>query len=186
MRTKLYLMLAIALFLLGGTALAQEEPPKAEVFGGFSYMRTAGNTNVNGWTAQATFNLKSIVGLAADFGGNYQTKSDATGRPSANVFTFMFGPQVADRTGKITGFAHALFGGARVGKGFALGKGGVSATSTNFAMMFGGGVDANINEKLAVRIFQVDYEIIRANNAINVKEARNNFRLAVGIVYKIK
>jgi hypothetical protein len=186
MRTKLYLMLAIALFLLGATALAQEEPPKAEVFGGFSYMRTAGNTNVNGWTTQASFHMKSYISLAADFGGNYQTKSDSINRPSASMFSFMFGPQVADRTGKITGFAHALFGGARVGKGFALGKGGVSATATNFAMAFGGGIDANISDQLAFRIFQLDYLVIRADNAIKAKEARNNFRLAIGIVYKIK
>jgi hypothetical protein len=186
MRTKLYLSLAIALIILGGTALAQDAP-KAEIFGGFAYMRTAGNTNVNGWNAQAAFNLNKWIGIAADFAGHYQTKADIPVRNSANIYSFMFGPQLSDRAGRITGFAHALFGGARVGQYFNLGKGGVATSGTNFVMAFGGGVDANVNDMIAVRVFQADFEKIRADNPITGNsEGRNNFRLSFGLVFKIK
>jgi len=187
MRTKVSLMLAIALVLLGGTALAQDQAPKAELFGGFSYLRTAGNSNINGWNAQAAFNMNKWFGVAADFSGHYQTRSEDFSRSSANLMNFMFGPQLSDRAGKITGFAHALFGGARAGKGLLLGKGVLGSTATNFAMAFGGGIDANVNDIIAVRLFQADYLNIRAKNPVTQNsEGRSNFRLSIGVVFKIK
>jgi len=186
MRTKLYLISAIALIILCGTAMAQENAPKVEVFGGYSYMRTAGNTNVNGWNAQANFSLNKWVGIAADFAGHYQTKDTATNRVGANIYSFLFGPQLSDRAGRITGFAHALFGGARVQDGFNLGRGGQIGNETGFTMVFGGGIDANVNDKLAVRLFEADYERIRAtNNITGDKEGRNEFRLSIGVVFKL-
>jgi opacity protein-like surface antigen len=187
MRTKVFLMLAIALVFLGGSALAQDTAPKAELFGGFSYLRTAGNTNISGWNAQAAFNMNRWFGVAADFSGHYQTTSDDGSRPSASLHNFMFGPQLSDRAGRITGFAHALFGGAHAGEGFQLGKGYLGSTSTGFAMALGGGVDANVNEMIAVRLFQADYLTIRAKNPVTQEsEGRSNFRLSIGVVFKIK
>ncbi len=187
MRSKMFLMLAIAMILLGGTAMAQDEFPKLELFGGFSYMRTAGHSNINGWHAQAAVNVKKWIGFAGDFSGHYQTESMDATRSSASLTSFMFGPQVSDRTGRVTGFAHALFGGARTGQGLQLGRGALESTSTNFTMAFGGGIDANVNNLMAVRLFQADYLMIRANNPLTSQsEGRNNFRLSIGIVFKIK
>jgi opacity protein-like surface antigen len=187
MRTKVSLMLAIALVFLGGTALAQDQVPKAELFGGFSYVRTAGNSNINGWNAQAAFNVNKWLGVATDFSSYYQTRSEDFSRRSANLTNFMIGPQIYDRAGKITGFAHALFGGARAGQGLLLRKGTPGNTSTNYAMAFGGGIDANMNEIIAVRLFQVDYLRIRARNPVTqAAEGWDNFRLSIGIVFKIK
>jgi opacity protein-like surface antigen len=187
MRMKTYLILAVGLFLLGGTALAQEDAPKFELFGGFSYMRVAGNANVNGWNAQGTYNLKKWIGVAGDFGGIYQTMSNDTIRPSASMTTFMFGPQLYDRVGRVTGFAHALFGATRVTKGFNLGKGGTDANASNLSVALGGGVDANVTDKIAIRVFSVDYFMLRVNNALtNNTEGRSNFRLSMGIVFKFK
>lgn len=187
MRTKPYLMVAIALIVLGGTALAQDNAPKVELFGGFSYLRTAGNSNIDGWNIQAAVNANKWIGVVADFGGLYQTQSNDTRRPSARIYSFLFGPQLSDRAGRITGFAHALFGAARVGDGFNLGHGGVNGTSTGFSMALGGGIDANVNDMLAVRLFQLDYDRIRVTNPITDQtEGRNNFRLSFGIVFKVK
>jgi hypothetical protein len=186
MHKKLYLMLAIALVLLGGTALAQDETPKAELFGGFSYLRTAGNTNVFGWASQAAFNMNKWFGIAADVTAHYQTKSDEANRMGASTYSFLFGPQFSDRSDRIRGFAHALFGGAHVTQGFNMGKGGIPQTGTNFAMIFGGGIDANINSRIAVRVFQADYEYIRADDARGNGQGRDNFRLSTGVVFKIK
>jgi hypothetical protein len=186
MRMKTYLMLVIGLLLLGGTALAQDDAPKFELFGGFSYMRTAGHSNVNGWNAQAAYNAKKWIGVAADIGSLYQTMSNDLTRPSAGFTSFMVGPQLYDRVGRVTGFAHALFGGTRVGKGFNLGKS-QTADTTGFSMAFGGGVDANVTEIIAIRLFSADYLMVRANNpATSDMEARNNFRFSMGIVFKIK
>ena len=187
MRMKLYLLLAMSLIVLGGTAMAQDEAPKAEIFGGFSYMRTPANNNVAGWNGQAVFNAKKWFGIAADVAGHYQTADSVKGTSSASLTSFLFGPQVADRAGRVTGFAHALFGFAHSGDGFRLYGVNVTGSHTDFAMAFGGGVDANVSDKAAIRVFQVDFEKIRAENPINHQiQGRNAFRLSMGIVIKIK
>ena len=187
MRMKAYLMLAIALILLGGTALAQDAAPKAELFGGFSYIRTAAHHNINGWNAQAAYNVKRWFGFAADFAGHYQTLDNNTGEPGSSLHTFLFGPQLYDRAGRITGFAHALFGGASVGDNFRLFGQSVPGQGTSFAMALGGGIDANVDETFAVRIFQADYLRLSATSPFtNESEGRNNFRLSLGVVFKIK
>jgi opacity protein-like surface antigen len=187
MRSKMSLMLSVAMILLGGTAMAQDQVPKLELFGGFSYIRTAGHSNINGWNAQAAVNVNKWIGFAADFAGHYQTESMDATRSSASLTSFMFGPQLSDRAGRVTGFAHALFGGAHAGEGLLIGHGPLASSATNFSMAFGGGVDANVNDSIAVRLFQADYLMVRANNPVsNQSEARNNFRLSVGVVFKIK
>lgn len=182
MRMKPYLMLAIALIVLGGTALAQDNAPKAEVFGGYAYMRTAGNSNVSGWTIQPAFYANKWLGAVIEFSGEYQRQPE-----SSAVYTILAGPQLADRAGRLTGFAHGLIGAAHIGDGFRLVGGGVQGSMNSFAMAFGGGIDANINERVAVRVFQVDYEYIRAkSNTSFLVGGTNNFRLAFGLVFKVK
>ncbi len=187
MRSKLFLLLLVAMILLGGTAVAQDKVPKLELFGGFSYMRTAGHGNINGWNAQAAVGVNKWIGFAADFAGHYQTESMDATRSSASLTSFMVGPQLYDRAGRVTGFAHALFGGAHAGEGLQIGHGPAASSATDFSIAFGGGIDANVNDRIAVRLFQADYLMIRANNpASNQSEGRNNFRLSVGVVFKIK
>ncbi len=187
MRLKMFLMLVISLILLGGAAMAQDNAPKAEFFGGYSYLRTAGSTNLNGWNAQAAVNMKKWFGIAADFSGHYQTQSMDGTRPSASITSFMFGPQIYDRAGRVTGFAHVLFGGARTTEGLEFGKGPVQATTTNFGMAFGGGIDAKVSNVISVRLFQADYLMVRASNPVTHNtENRNNFRLSIGVVFSVK
>lgn len=187
MRAKMYLMLTIGLILFCGTALAQDAAPKIELFGGFAYVRTAAHANINGWNGQVAYNANRWFGVAADVAGHYQTVDTNLTRPSARIYTFMFGPQLSDRAGKITGFAHALFGGAKVDQGFRLGASSAQAATTNFAMAIGGGIDANVNDLIAVRLFSADYFVIRAENpVIRDKASVNNFRLAFGVVFKFK
>jgi opacity protein-like surface antigen len=148
-------------------------------------MRTGGNSNVSGWTGQVAFNANHWFGFAADFSGRYQTESDSPPRLGASVHSFLFGPQVYDRAGRVTGFAHALFGGAKAGEGFRLVGGGLQSGKTCFAMAFGGGIDVNVNEKIAVRVFQADFEKIRAESALSGEtKGTNNFRLSIGVVFK--
>jgi hypothetical protein len=82
---------------------------------------------------------------------------------------------------------HVRLAASRVTNGFNLVKGGVDGTAAHFSLAFGGGIDANVNKVLAVRLFQADYESIRVPNPITGdQQARNNFRLSFGIVFKIK
>jgi len=185
-RTISGLMLGVFLIALGSTAVAQDFP-KAEVFGGYSYLRSAGNANFNGWHGQLAFNMNRWFGLAADFSGHYQTGSEEVNRVRASNHAFLFGPQVTDRVGKISGFAHALFGGTMVDKGFLLIAGGIPEDTTSFTMAFGGGIDVGVSDAIAVRVFQVDYVRMRVESPITGDaKGANNFRVSVGVVFKIQ
>jgi opacity protein-like surface antigen len=190
MRMKLYLMLAISLIVMGGTALAQDDYPKIELFGGYAYMRTAANTNINGWSALAAYNANKYFGIAADLAAHYQTESDMARRSSARLYSFLFGPQFTDRAGRIAGFAHFLIGVASTGAGFNIGRGNVVGPNshTGFSFAVGGGINADINERLAVRLFSLDYQYLRYPDPRSASEStkRDAMRLSIGLIYKIQ
>jgi hypothetical protein len=117
------------------SAMAQEYP-KAEVFGGYSYFRADGGSDLHGWNASVSGNLNSWFGLVADFSGHYDSSSSRTelrfppfpGFPeipnfppvsilvnsNTSVYTFLAGPRFSYRKKeRITPFAHALFGASR-------------------------------------------------------------------------
>jgi len=157
-------MLSITLFVAVGlmTAGAQQEKPKAEVFGGYQYTYGDG-LNLNGWNAAVTGNISRSLGLTADFSGVYN---------GGHVYSFMFGPTFSARGKHLTPFAHALFGGAN-GQGPAGG-------STAFSMAFGGGLDANMGRHFAFRIVQGDWWLLRSNGTFD----KNNARVSSGIVVR--
>ncbi|MGA2260375.1 MAG: hypothetical protein ABSH28_02945 [Acidobacteriota bacterium] len=182
MRMKTFLVSAIVLIAFCGTALAQENAPRAEIFGGYSYMRTADGANTNGWNLTPTYYFNTWLGLAGNLAGHYQTQPS-----SAAAYTFFAGPQIAHSAGKITGFGHVFIGGAHVGDQFDLISGGVRGGHNGFAMAFGGGVDVSVAKKIAVRVVQVDYERIWVKNPSTFQNAgTNNVRLSFGIVLKTK
>ena len=161
------------LFLLvAGSAQAQKgETPAVEVAGGLSILRngaTAPNNSMyTGWQASLTANLRERFGITADFGGQYRSIA-GTG---VSQYEYLFGPQISARTERVTGFAHALFGGNSFrAPGGSLG---------GFAMGFGGGVDANLKHPFAIRVIQVDYIPARVNGIWY-----SDLRLGFGVVYK--
>jgi hypothetical protein len=56
----------------------------------------------------------------------------------------------------------------------------VSGTLDNFLMVFGGGLDVAVNEKLPIRAFQADYVIERYYG-----DMIPELRFGVGVVYRI-
>src|SRR5437763_2122499 len=67
-----FLVVLFVSLLLPGAVMAQDETPKATIFGGYSLLRNGGN-NSNGWDGQGTFNFNRYLGLTADVTGNYRT-----------------------------------------------------------------------------------------------------------------
>lgn len=185
----------VVLFALTLNAPAQETP-KVEVFTGYSFMSAgfpfstdpaAGNARgvLNGWNFSAAVNANRWVGVVADFGGYYGSSTKillfkpancvlCTSNVTAilhNMHTFTAGPQVALRQESLTVFAHALFGGARIREDLV--------SSTNFALMVGGGADIALSHRLVLRI-QPDYlktEIL--------SRKQNNFRFSTGVVFRL-
>lgn len=135
--TRYSAAMMILIAMTGLPALAQDSPPKVEVFGGYSFMHTdtgglTGSTlnlelrqnpgtfgigsNFNGWNAEAQYNFDRWIGIVADFGGQYGTPitgaaKDVSGLPAMSQYSFMAGPVISYRAkARITPYVHALFG----------------------------------------------------------------------------
>ncbi len=171
------LVLTAALVIAAACATAAQEPtPKAELFGGYAY----GGDNSRGWAGSAAFNVNRLLGLAADFGGQYTSFASADASERIRTHTFLFGPRFSlRRSRRVTPFVHALAGFAHTDSrarelGFDF-----RAADTTFAAGIGGGLDVSLGRRVAIRAFQLDY--LRTGF---YGDSQNNGRIAVGLVLR--
>jgi hypothetical protein len=171
---RIALLCLAAIALVSMDVMAQQEFPRAEVFGGYSYFRAnPEEINLNGWNASITGNLTDYFGIEADFSGHYKSLSRNV---DINSHTFMAGPKLAYRMEGIVPFAHFLIGASRSGTNSF----GFGFSDYALASAIGGGVDLKINKRFAIRAAQADYLMTRFND-----ERQNNFRFSAGIVIRL-
>ena len=167
-----------ALFLVLTVSAAAQDYPKAEVFGGYSYLHVSElgtGFNFNGASGSIAVNLNHSVGIVGDFGGYHNGNSGV----STSTFTYLFGPKFAYRGNeRITPYFHVLLGGAHVSASFS----GVSGSDSAFALAFGGGADVKVASHVAIRVIQVDYLLTKFNDGDN--DRQNNVRVSAGIVFR--
>jgi len=206
---KRFSLLAIV-FLSGLVSVfAQDKTP--EFFAGYSF--EAVDTGVKsvdlGTTASLDdrfkangFNLSGAAyftkhfGVAADFSGHYNNRSDSIGGETTqskfSLYNITAGPQFRfPGSGRLTPFAHVLAGVARRNLTETFTS---TATSnidhtTSFAMNLGGGVDYRLNNRFAWRLFQLDYNpiFLRSRTVDTVtfpNQTLNGFRFSTGLVIK--
>ena len=110
--------------LVTGLGCAQDFP-KAEITADYSYFRANpglpsyfNSQNLNGGGGDVTFFLKPMFGFKADLQGyGSYTQCTKPGAPVAgcaqgNLFTYMFGPELKARKGKLELLGEVLLGGA--------------------------------------------------------------------------
>lgn len=195
-------LVLVAAVLVAAAAVAQDAP-KAEVFGGYSYLRSSGNS-FNGWEGQGTAYLNRYFGVTADVSGSYRSPSvsafgvDVTGSANQHLYNFLFGPTVTGRFGNHAVFAHALFGASRssLSAGVSIPIVGGFSTGVNsataFGMALGGGFDLGLSEHFAIRPAQVDYLYTRFNAvdavlgglSTSTANHQNSFRYSAGVVFR--
>jgi hypothetical protein len=162
-----------------------QDTPKAEVFGGYQYTHINVDTSqtqsggsgtgfsFNGWNASLTGNFNKYFGVAADFSGAYKSMSGV----SVKIHTYTFGPVLSlNHEGTINPFVHALFGGAHGSASFE----GTGSGTNGFSMMMGGGVDAKVSPRLAIRAIQADWVYYRFEGIGQSK----NVRISTGVVFR--
>jgi len=168
---RLMIVLA-AVAILAPASLWAQDPPKAEVFGGFSVLHLSEegvSTTPVGWQASLAGNLNPKFGIVGDFGGHY--------KDGASIHTYMGGLRYNHRADKMTPFVHGLMGGARMGAGEGLSVNG-------FSMGFGGGLDYTANEKVNIRLIQFDWMPTRFSEGGVSAWMNNSIRFGFGIVLK--
>ena len=155
----------------------------------------------HGFNTSGVLNVTRYLGLKADVSGVYNNRGFAFTVPTSgggtgsiafetknSLYNFLGGVQVKDnsRAGTFKPFAHALVGAAYSrtkisGLGCSVGvdcTGIESGSETNFAGAFGGGLDVRVNNRVQVRIIQVDYNPIWLDGG-----RQNNIRFGFGIVF---
>jgi hypothetical protein len=162
-------------FLAFSWALAQDVP-KAEVFGGYSWS----GGNFHGWNGSVTGNINKRFGIVADFSGHYGSDSGGPILVKQNAHSFLFGPRFSFRGKRLTPFVYSLFGATRFAESAVISGQRVSAVSTGFSMAIGGGLDVKVNDRIAIRAFQLDYFRPIVND-----EPNNRGRLAFGVVLRL-
>ena len=186
----------------GARAAGSENGTRANIFGGYSYLRNSSN-GFNGWEGQGTFNFTRHLGVTADVSGaSLSPFSFSVLGLSASTYqhlnNYLFGPTATADFGRSAVFAHALFGEARSSLGAGVGIpiiGGISTGLTSahaFAMAFGGGIDIGLTRHLAVRAVQVDYlrtqfsatDALTTGLSSSLGNRQNSFRYSTGIVFR--
>ncbi len=148
--TLLAIAILVAFLPIASFAQDANNPPKVELFGGYSWYNPGGNilgTKIpsisKGWGAAGTYNFNRWVGLTVDVGGHYKNE--------LNAYTYTAGPQFKFRSSdRFTPFIETLVGIEHQTPRDA-------ATKTNFAFIGGGGFDININRYFSWRLIQADY-----------------------------
>lgn len=203
----------LLIFCCVSVAAAQStDSPRFEFFAGYSVLRTdykaerpdppepvivafEGKQTLHGFNVSATGYLKGGFGLTGDFSGHFKTNSlpDQLGgilETKIRVFNILGGPQYKFRNdSRVTPFVHTLAGVAHTSArlDFPSLNTGDNSSSTDFALAIGGGLDIRVNDRIGVRIFQVDYNpiFLSAGNELGFGNARaDNVRFSFGVVFK--
>jgi opacity protein-like surface antigen len=200
---KLSFLASLVFLCLPLAVSAQEVAPKAEIFGGYSFLRvdlgavpadvvpsggTLGKLDTHGFSVSFAGNPARHFGIISEVSQYTKTESfNVLGSPipggvdvKFRVLTLLFGPRVTLHRGKVEPFVHALFGGARASAESSIL--GLSQEDVGYAFAFalGGGVDVKVHNNFAIRLGQIDYLGARAGG-----QGVNNFRYSVGVVIRL-
>ena len=161
MRKFALFALAIAAFVVFGSQETRAQgAPKYEVFGGYSYKSDdiiRERLNLNGFEASVTRNFSNGLGIEGNVAGSYGEHTH---------HTYMAGVKYTFKGDNIRPYVHALVGLDQF-----------ETSSVGLATAFGGGVDARSNDRISIRIVQVDYA------PVFYPEAAHNVRVSTGIVF---
>ena len=172
-------------------AQAQEsEAPKAEIGVNYSLTRMNPRGNLssytaNGGSAYVEYNVNGVLGLVADFGGNYIRNDKGTSLANT-TFTYLFGPRFNWRKSRFTPYVQTLVGGARFSNAFdsTLPSPSLGRSENTFAAAIGGGVDVRLTHHLLLKSGQVEYFLTQLpNTSQNVDLVQNNLRYSAGVVF---
>jgi len=158
------------LFLLLTVPALAQDYPKSEIFVGYSYLRSGG-ANFNGGSGSSSYNPNNWLGVLGDIGVYHNGQVGST-----NIVTYLFGPRLSYRkSSKVTPYAQLVAGGAHASASAF----GFSASANAFAMSMGGGLEAGISPRLAVRLIQAEYMLTKNSGGTG-----NNARISAGIVFR--
>ena len=206
------LFASLLIFCCVPLAVAQtDDRSPFEFFAGYSVLRTrykfenpnptqpvvtffSGKQTMNGFNVSATGYLTKGFGLTGDFSAHFKTHSipdfpAGTIDTHIRVLNVLGGPQYKFRNdSRVTPFVRALAGVANTHGKIEVGSLNITetASSTDFAMALGGGVDVRVSDRVDVRVFQIDYNpvFLSSGNELGFNTRADNVRFSFGVVFK--
>ncbi len=192
--------LSMPILLCSGIAAFAQEAPKAEWFLGYNYVRVNSTTKVssfssNGGSSQLALNFGKYMSGVFDIGGYHNGVVNGYNIDNTTL-SYLFGPRVNIRQGRVNPYFNTLFGGIWFGASTAktlapcTGTGCGSTTTTGraagsanaFAMAIGGGLDIKISKHASFRPIGLDYFMTRLKNPVLQDDHnQNNLRYSAGI-----
>jgi opacity protein-like surface antigen len=212
-------MFLAALIALGGSMTYAQDRSPAEFFAGYTFENIdsgikstdfAGtgisSTSLdqryksNGFNVSGTGYITKQFGITGDFSAGFERRNDNFGviqtKAKLALYNITAGPQVKFFSNRrATPFVHALFGVARrslketvaaaVGSEITFAE----DSTTSFAMNLGGGIDVRLNDRIDLRVIQVDYNPIflksRTVEDVNFpSRTAHGLRFSLGLVFK--
>jgi len=188
-------ILLILICVIASAAFAQH-PPKAEIFGGYSYADAEVSNISKGWNGAVAGNFTNWFGVVGDVSGHYYSQNTVgievetitNVETKIHVHTFALGPQFTMHVGRVAPFVHLLAGIAHTSLSVSEHAGNVnfsvSDSSNGFAGIAGGGLDIEATRQLAIRAIQIDYKYIQFDT-FGVKAPHSNaVRIGAGLVIR--
>jgi len=168
--------------------VAAQDAPKATISAGYNYLqaKSSGDDEFEkfpkGWYADVAGNVTPMVSIVGQVTGNYKTFEDDDFK--LKIHTFMVGVR-GSSTGNVRGFGQVLIGGAKLSGETTAGTA-FSASETDLAYQFGGGVDVMGSGPVGFRV-GLDYLRVQAKDDGDVLggDSVNGFRFSVGVTFGI-
>jgi opacity protein-like surface antigen len=160
--------------------------PRAEAFGGYSYMSAdweglTSRSALHGWNTAFTFNVSPWLGVEGAASGNYQRNCVGATGLNCSIYTLMGGPRITVLRGAgLTAFGHGLAG---LGS-LTMNLSGSPLTWKDLAWAVGGGADYAVNDYISIRLGQVDYLRTQYLQSLGGTH-ENNIRVSAGVVFRI-
>jgi len=157
------ILLLISMSILSAVSLAQDQPvPKVDVFTGYEWLHTGGNTPSTfgtpdhpislqlpdlGWGAvgDATYNFNRFLGLSLDYGKSWGPDK------LTNESALSLGPRFMWRTDGANLFIHAMISWNRLSGPTAL------PANNGIGTVLGGGIDLPLFKRVSIRAIEADY-----------------------------
>jgi hypothetical protein len=179
-------VIALVLACFCFSAFAQDGPG-GHLYGEYSYLNieTSGlssRQNSNAREAGGIFNINYWLGIEGSGTGYVKTYSLGSNDGSVKVHdnSFGLGPRFNYRAfSSTTVFAHLLIGGDTLSGSYA----GLLASQTEFATIFGGGVERSIGRSPWALRASADYAVTHHDIFAPQSHTQNYLRAAIGIKY---
>ena len=194
-RTNFALFLVVLSLIGAGSAFGQNDSmvnavsvPKGTVSLGYTYINANAPPGgckcfgTNGGFAGGSYRVKDWLSVAGEFDASHANDISILGQ-DLTLKTFTAGPRVSLIRNRYVPFGQVLFGIAHGSDSYFPEGAGYSSTANSFAYTAGGGLDIQLNHRLAVRAFEAQF--LRTGFPNGGNNAQNHLMINAGIVIKL-